>query len=272
MFSQNGSAALYDPSELAQSLKNLLLDNSDNDDDDKCDDNDNDDDDNLSQSDDKTHMDYCDIQMQFEKGRALMFGYCDIEKDIDEAYEELEEVADCGHVESMYLLYHLLSKEMKKEKEGFKYCLKAAEKGHNKAQFQLADLCAFGQCCDRDEEKARRMAKMAMLANKQSRNSKNNYNIEEIIKLGKLVCEFEVSAGLSKDRVTLDERISRFVAKNSQIFKDNGVSQIFQNNFQHIINPPYVDHSIVGYFHTISDCDYYKMHMPMLLEYSRHGN
>lgn len=172
------------------------------------------------------------VNVMYETGRTYMFGNYGKEKNIEMAFMFLKLAADTNeHLESMFLLYQLLSNEMKLEKDGFEYCLKAAEKGHHKAQLQLVELYAYGHGCERDEEKARQMGKQAILSNKDKSTLKNKkYDFEEIIKLGRLVCAFEDSNGLSKNGVTLDSRLSRFVAKTNHLLTDNETNQMINNS------------------------------------------
>lgn len=93
----------------------------------------------------------------FLKGQNYMLGQFGFEKNTELAYVYLKEAADChDHLESIYLLSQLLLSEVK-VCEGFKYCRKAAEKGHSLAQIQLAELYAYGHGCERDEAEARRL-------------------------------------------------------------------------------------------------------------------
>ena len=172
-----------------------------------------------------------------------------VEKDLNKAYECFKEAVNKGSVDGAFCLSEILFEEMKKNEEGFKYCLEAAEGGSLQAQYKLANLYAYGHGCARDEEKARRMAKRAHrnMDEKQNNKSgvtkqeedkedlrvgawKNESEVESMIELGKSLCDFEKRNGFGSDGLRLKEREVRYLNSrvDSRLFKSQKETDLFE--------------------------------------------
>jgi TPR repeat protein len=109
-------------------------------------------------------------------------------------------------------IFNLLINDLKRNKEAFEYCLKAAERGILDAQKKLYDLYLYGHGCVRDEEKAKRWY---MRTKKLEKNSNIIFDIdyfidfEEKIKLGKELCDFEEKYLINAEGLTILERFNR---------------------------------------------------------------
>jgi TPR repeat protein len=171
------------------------------------------------------------------QGTKHMFGEFGVEKNTDIAYSKLKEAADRNDLVSMYQLSQLLLEEMKRNEEGFNYCVKAADNGHRLAQQKLAMLYAYGHGCERDETKARRMAKRSREMNNE--NNDEEFDIEKIIVHGKNMCEFEAKNGLSSIGITCLERSSRYMEHMGD-FQSEEMRQLFRDLDQYHLNPPVV--------------------------------
>jgi TPR repeat protein len=177
-------------------------------------------------------------------------------KVFDLAYKYLKEASDLNHLEATYLLSDLLLNKLKRNEEGFEYCLKASERGHVIAARNLINLYAFGHGCERDEAKARRMANRVSLIynsmlnykNESNQNEKKNEwsfnmekhnveNIESIIKIGRELCEFEEEESLYKDGLRYKDRLYRYFVKKFDRDCENRIqkSDTFMKAFKQFI-------------------------------------
>lgn len=160
----------------------------------------------------------------------------DNKKDLDLAYKNLKEASDLNNLEATYLLSDLLLNKLKRSEEGFEYCLKASERGHLSASRDLIDLYAFGHGCERDEAKARRIANRVTLRDEFNHDSNNKHigivkNIDETIRIGKEVCEFEEKEEfVTKSALNLTERLSMYILN-----KEKFVNRLFNKQFGSIL-------------------------------------
>jgi hypothetical protein len=156
----------------------------------------------------------------------------DNKKDLELAYKYLKEASDLNHLEATYLLSDLLLNTLRRAKEGFEYCLKASERGHISASRDLIDLYAFGHGCERDEAKARRIVSRVTLRDEFNHNSNNKLigivkNIDETIKIGKEVYEFEEKEEfVTKSALNLTERLSMYILN-----KEKFVNRLYNKQF-----------------------------------------
>ena len=177
-------------------------------------------------------------------------------KAFDLAYKYLKEASDLNLLEATYLLSDLLLNKLKRSEEGFEYCLKASERGHITASRCLIDLYAYGHGCERDEEKARRIANRVSLTYKSMLNNKNESikivikdesafnivkdsveNIDSTIETGRKLCEFEEKENLSKDGLSLTDRLNRFIGNkiDERSQNRNQKSDSFMETFKQFV-------------------------------------
>jgi len=125
-------------------------------------------------------------------------------------------------------IFNLLINDLKRNKEAFEYCLKAAERGVLDAQNKLYKLYLYGHGCVRDEEKAKRWYLRTKKFEKSS-NVETDNDFEKENKIGKELCEFEEKSLIENDGLTIMERVERKLMKtNDENVKINKLFEYFQ--------------------------------------------
>jgi hypothetical protein len=154
----------------------------------------------LVQTKTKEKLDASDLALL---GQNYLFGHGGYTEDLKLAYLFLNQAADQNNASAMYHLSILLRDRLKKNEEGFSYCLRAWQQGYAPASATLAISYAYGHGCQRNEARAREIAPRGSL------------DIEEEIRKGKKICDFEQKNKLNTRDMLIVERCMRYVGQQT---------------------------------------------------------
>ena len=125
---------------------------------------------------------------------------------MDEAEKYLRKASELNHCKADFILGSLLLERSKNE-EAFHFINRAADIREDvEAQILLGKLYSFGHGCDRDEKLSRRW-----LLRADRKKSKSKVDINETIKAGQKLVEFEDEQNLAKVGMNLQDRWERFM-------------------------------------------------------------
>ena len=147
-----------------------------------------------------------DKEAAFLLGINYLDGSGGFTKNLDKAEKYLRKASELNHCQADFVLGSLLLEHAKNE-EAFHFISRAADSSENvKAQWQLGILYSIGHGCDHNEKLARRW-----LLRAERQGSKSKKDINETIKAGQKLVEFEDEQNLAKVGMSLQDRLERYM-------------------------------------------------------------